>query len=360
MQPLRLDPDDPEAYKDRAKAKIALGDYKGAVSDLDAALGLDPDDPEAYKDRAKAKIALGDYQGAVSDLDAALGLDPDDPEAYKDRAKAKIALGDYKGAVSDLDAALRLDPDDPEAYKDRDMAQAAADGMVLIPAGEFQMGTDEKPTSDKDRILEVYEDNITIFARSRQGRGSQRIGFGDNGWTYSHANEKPVHTVYLDAFYIDKYEVTNAQYKEFVDANPEWSKANIDKRFHDGDYLAQWEGNTYPNWAENHPVVFVSWYAGMAYAEWAGKRLPTEAEWEKAARGGLTGKAYPWGNSIDPSKANYKMDFAGTLPVGTYSPNNYGLYDITGNVWEWCIDEYDSRFLSKFPAPESNRRCKCK
>ena len=297
-------------------------------------------------------MELGDYKGAVSDLDAALRLEPDDAEIYKERAKAKVELGDYKGAVSDLDAALRLEPDDTEAYKNRDMAQAAADGMVLIPAGEFQMGTDEKPTSDVLKAFNTYfgpleRDDLT-------GAFAYVVNFSSHyapvgGYKDSHDNEKPLLTVYLDAFYIDKYEVTNAHYKEFVDANPEWSKTNIDKRFHDGDYLILWEGDTYPNWRANQPVVYVSWYAAMAYAEWAGKRLPTEAEWEKAARGGLIGKAYPWGNSIDASKANYWGGFGGTLPVGTYSPNNYGLYDITGNVWEWCLDAYDPDFYKNSP-----------
>lgn len=187
--------------------------------------------------------------------------------------------------------------------------------MVLIPAGEFQMGND------------VYEN-------------------------------ASVHTVYLDAFYIDKYEVTNAQYKEFVDANPEWSKTNIDLKFrnvHMGGYLNLWERNTYPSGKDDHPVEGISWYAAMAYAKWKGKRLPTEAEWEKAARGGLEGQEYPWGNSIDSTKTNY-MDL--TVPnyaekvstaVGTYPHNGYGLYDMVGNVKEWCLDKYLPSFYEVSP-----------
>ena len=138
--------------------------------------------------------------------------------------------------------------------------------VALIPAGEFQMGG-----SDSD----------------------------------AEVDEHPVHTVDVEAFYIDKYEVTNAQYKKFADANPQWQKDNIPHKFHNGKYLNLWQDNTYPPGKENHPVVYVSWYAAMAYAKWAGKRLPTEAEWEKAARGGVVGIKYPWGDLIDPSKANY-------------------------------------------------------
>lgn len=182
--------------------------------------------------------------------------------------------------------------------------------MVLIPAGEFQLGSDT-----------------------------------------GEANEKPVHTVYIDAFHIDVYPVTNADYKKFVDANPEWCKDNISEKYHDGDYLALWGRNDYPKEKADHPVVYVSWYAAMAYAQWAGKRLPTEAEWEKAARGGLSGKKYPWGDTEDTTKASIQMwkSPPRTTAVGTYPPNRYGLYDMTGNVWQWCLDGYAADFYANSP-----------
>ena len=180
-------------------------------------------------------------------------------------------------------------------------------GMVLIPAGEFQMGSNE---SD---------------------------------------DEKPVHTVYIDAFYMDKYEVTNAQYKIFIQANPQWQKGRISEQYHDDDYLKLWNGNNYPPGKGEHPVVRVSWYAAMAYAKWAGKRLPTEAEWEKAARGGLVGKEYPWGDTIYSIKANYNKNVGDTTPVGRYSPNAHGLHDMSGNVAEWCLDLYKADFYESSP-----------
>ena len=187
---------------------------------------------------------------------------------------------------------------------------SAPEGMVLIPAGEFQMGSNA-PEAEND--------------------------------------EQPVHTVYVDAFFMDKYEVTNLEYQQFVLANPRWGKDRIDGNFHDGDYLAHWTGNDYPGGEANHPVVHVSWYAAVAYSKWAGKRLPTEAEWEYAARGGLSGKNYPWGDDIDSGKANYNLNVDGTTPVGVYPPNGYGLYDMAGNVWEWCLDEYDENFYASSP-----------
>ena len=184
--------------------------------------------------------------------------------------------------------------------------------MMLIPAGEFQMG-------NKGPV--------------EQGPyGPQK-------------DETPLHTVYVDALYIDTYEVTNAEFKKFLDANPEWQKGN--KFPNDETYLGNWEGNTYPEGQGNHPVN-VNWYAAMAYAKWSGKRLPTGAEWEKAARGGLKRRAYPWGDAINPSMANYQVNHF-TVPVGSYKPNMYGLYDMAGNVQEWCLDEYQVDFYKDSP-----------
>jgi len=195
--------------------------------------------------------------------------------------------------------------------------------MILIPAGEFLMGSN------------------------------------------SYKGTKPVHTVYLDAFYMDKYEITNAQFKRFLMANPPWRKSGrLDRRYQHRDYLRDWDGLDYPAGKADHPVVYVSWYAAAAYAQWAGKRLPTEAEWEKAARGGLVGKKYPWGNGrdrdwgVNRDKANcYRTGrrdkWFFTAPVGSFPPNGYGLYDMAGNVWEWCADEFNSDYYSNLTLLDS-------
>ncbi len=175
------------------------------------------------------------------------------------------------------------------------------------------------------------------------------------GSSTGEADESPMHSVYIDDFYMDRYTVTNVQYKTFVDDNPQWCKDRILREYHDGNYLKLWNDENYPIGKGNHPVVSVSWYAAMAYAQWARKRLPTEAEWEKAARGGLVGKTYPWGDSIDSSKANYGNRWDGRIatirltPVGSYPPNGYGLCDMVGNVREWCLDAYQSDFYKHSP-----------
>lgn len=184
-------------------------------------------------------------------------------------------------------------------------------GMTLIPAGEFRMG---------GNAVSAYRD------------------------------EKPVHTVYVNAFYIDKYEVTNEEYKKFVDANPWWRKERILRKYHDGDYLRHWIGNNYPDGKGDHPVTWVSWYAAMAYAQWKGKRLPTEAEWEKAARGGLTYNRYLSRNLINSQTANYGNNVSQTTRVGNYLSNSYGISDMVGNVSEWCLDEYRSYFYANSPS----------
>jgi formylglycine-generating enzyme required for sulfatase activity len=174
------------------------------------------------------------------------------------------------------------------------------DGMTLlyVPAGEFTMGSDS----------------------------------GELG-------EKPVHTVYLDAFWIDQTEVTNEMYAKCVQAGqcnpPGISTINY---FSILSYA-------------KHPVVYVDWKMANAYCSWAGRRLPTEAEWEKAARG--TGAfTYPWGEGIDCDKANFQSSCVGeTSPVGSYEKGKspYGAYDMAGNVWEWVNDWYDDPYYQSSP-----------
>lgn len=165
--------------------------------------------------------------------------------------------------------------------------------MVLVPAGEFTMGS-------------------------------------ENGAD----DEKPVHQVDLDAFYIDTYEVSNVLYKTCVDAGV--CKEPRDVQSHT-------RSNYYDNPRyDNYPVIYVDWYMATAYCEWRGARLPIESEWEKAARG-TVGRTYPWGEGIDCSLSNYGACFGDTTAVGSYESDKspYGVYDMAGNVMEWVADWYD-------------------
>ncbi len=156
-------------------------------------------------------------------------------------------------------------------------------------------------------------------------------------------SEKPVHRVTVAGFYLDRHPITNAQYARFVAETGHQPPKG-------GHPWTRWHGNVPPSGHEDHPVVLVSWSDAQVYCEWSGKRLPTEAEWEKAARGGVEGQRYPWGNDLPMEVANYEDDQGQTTPVGQYPPNGFGLVDMAGNVWEWCADWFDEGYYAVSPA----------
>ncbi len=236
----------------------------------------------------------------------------------------------------------------------------APESMVLIPGGEFSMG------------------------------GVDPTGMMDGG--HENMNDaRPVHRVYVDPFYMDATEVTNDQFAAFVKATGYVTIAEIKpgkEEFPDApeenlfagsvvfsppanavelnNYLQWWNYRKGANWRNplgenssidgkgNFPVVHIAWADAMAYAKWAGKRLPTEAEWEFAARGGASGQLYSWGNLLKPdgklmanifqgqfpAKDIGQDGYVGIAPVKQFAANGYGLYDLAGNVWEWCSDWY--------------------
>ncbi len=186
------------------------------------------------------------------------------------------------------------------------------EGMVLVQAGEFIMGSDYEEASELSRGVDIFLDEEIVFDESKR-------------------------KVYVDAFYIDIYPVTNARYKKFIEAtgypapyvNEDWARPY------------SWENDVYPRGKDDHPVVLVTWEDAQAYVEWAGKRLPTEEEWEKTARG-TDGRYWPWGNNWDKDLANsWEYGPRTTTPVAAYPKgvSPYGCYDMAGNVWEWVEEE---------------------
>ncbi|HET7413614.1 MAG TPA: formylglycine-generating enzyme family protein [Pararhizobium sp.] len=205
--------------------------------------------------------------------------------------------------------------------------------------------------------------------------------------------EQPVHQVRLSAFSIDATSVTNADFGQFVDETGYRTEAEIygySAVFHlavdalDEDLLGRppetpwWLGVAGADWRhpegrrshiedrEAHPVVHVSWNDAAAYCAWAGRRLPTEGEWEYAARGGLSGKRYPWGDELQPTgdwhcniwQGRFPEEdegadgWRGTAPVRSYRPNGYGLWQMVGNVWEWCADWFEPGYYFCSPADD--------
>jgi formylglycine-generating enzyme len=174
-------------------------------------------------------------------------------------------------------------------------------------------------------------------------------------------DERPVHRVFISEFFIGRFPVTQDEYARFVRATghpapvvrdlPLVALGGRDALFRELALPYVWSGDQPPAGHGSHPVVLVSYDDAAAYCAWMSAelgrvtRLPTEAEWERAARAGVDGQRYPWGNDIDPARGNYLTDPAakrlrGTRSTGTYPPNAYGLYDVIGNVWEWVADWY--------------------
>ncbi len=245
--------------------------------------------------RASAMDTLGTLRppAAVPTLIAALESENSEVRGSATLALSNIETTEAIQAVEDLYRKLSIHSTEIRIQR----PTTNYDGMMLIPAGEFQMGNED-----------------------------------------GHPSERPVHAVTLDAFYMDVGPVTVGSYQKFVEAT--------------GYSAPSWESVATNSPTDDHPMILVNWRDAMAYADWAGVRLPTEAEWEYAARGGLVGKTYPWGDE-PPSKrrVNFKKWFGRqTVPVGTCEPNGYGLHNMAGNIWEWCLDTFHPSFYALGPA----------
>ncbi|HXT24399.1 MAG TPA: SUMF1/EgtB/PvdO family nonheme iron enzyme [Candidatus Eisenbacteria bacterium] len=187
--------------------------------------------------------------------------------------------------------------------------------VVLIHGATFQMGIDTREIPHFENVFGI--DHPQLFN-----------------------DELPKHTVTVADFYLDKFLVTNAQFKAFLRINPLWQPQQLPPDLDNGNYLQHWADPGQLNAKPDHPAVNVNWYVATAFCRWADKRLPTEAEWEYAARAG-SGSLFPWGDEPpDKSRANFADHVGTTTPIGTYPPNAFGLYDMAGNVWQFLADDW--------------------
>lgn len=222
--------------------------------------------------------------------------------------------------ILDVDAAQRL------------RSLGASDELVALisPPADPQRGARWTPPIDGQEMVWVSAGLYFLGSPEREeGREA----------------DETQHGVQMDrGFWLDVQEVTNEAYQRFILANPRWQKNQIATDVHDGNYLKDWNGNDFPTGQATAPVVNVSWAAAGAYGVWAGKRLPTEAEWEYAARAG-TSSTYWWGDSFDPNRVSSDASDS-PAPVERRSP--WGLVDMIGGVWEWTSTLYSPTL---FPYP---------
>ena len=216
--------------------------------------------------------------------------------------------------------------------------------LVFLGCGDESSNQDE--TVKDDIIVETGPEKEIVWEKDGKEMVLIPAGSFEMGDHFSEGNEDelPVHRVTLDAFYMDTHEVTVGQFKQFVNQTGY-------------DYDHMWDDVAKYSPGDDYPMIYVNWNDATAYAEWAGKRLPTEAEWEYAARGGLVGQRYVWGDDEKLARdyANYewvegKDKWELCSPVGSFKPNGYGLYDMAGNVLEWCADRYDGNYYTNSPA----------
>ena len=292
-----------------------------------------------------------DYKGALDYYKKAIELDPNRSSLHWYVAGVYWKLDNHAKAMEHLESCRRLMPQAPEELNEVD---------DFIGKLMEYLSVEEKREVAKKRVngrreimenaLKVYKDKweeITLVPSGEFLMGSREEDFIPE--------EMPQHAVILDAYYIDRYEVTNAQYWEFLDyimKTGDHSKCStsepINKSHLPGNSFRGYEYKYY-NYPD-YPVTRVDWYDAYAYAAWAGKRLPTEAEWEKAARG-TDGRRFPWGNVWEIKFCNVGTD--GNLPVtvGSFEDGNsvYGCYDMTGSVSEWCEDWYHPEYYLSSP-----------
>jgi formylglycine-generating enzyme required for sulfatase activity len=309
---LRLKPDDEHAHNNLGVAFAEKGAYDSAITEYREALRLKPDDEYAHNNLGVALVARGDYGAAIVEYREALRLDPRHEEAHAGLGLALAGKGDYDAAIAELREALRLNPNDRAA---RDGLRSAVKAKrTAVTAGPRPGPVRDNP---KDGLAYVWIPPSTFIMGCSPGDSE------------CDDDEKPAHQVTLSkGFWMGQAEVTVGAYERF--ARETGSPMPREPDFPGGPLNSGWNN-------QSMPIVDVTWYEAQAYCTWAGGRLPSEAEWEYAARGGSTEARYGPLDEIAWYGENSGSSFH---EVGQKRPNRLGLLDMLGNVSEWVGDWY--------------------
>ncbi|CAD5928663.1 Formylglycine-generating enzyme [Planktothrix tepida] len=341
-------------YK-RGQNHCQKGEYSTAIDDFTQVLLLETNSPDANYNRGLAYSKLGQYQSAIEDYNQSLQLNPNYAEAYNNRGNAYYKLGEYEKAITDYNSCLALNPNLPGVAHNRDVVQGVWDEKCR----QEQMETEIKRQEEEEKHLQEREFKFDVITVNVLGKETKlehcraeffKEDLGNNislemvsipGGTFMMGSpeddtEKPIHPVNIAAFSMAKYPITQAQWQAIMGNNPSSFKG------------------------ANRPVECVTWYQAQEFcqrlSQKTGKtyRLPSEAEWEYACRAGTT-TPFHFGETITVDLANYDAnDSYASAPTGTYRqqttdvgsfpPNAFGLYDMHGNVWEWCADPWRSNY----------------
>ncbi len=320
-------------------------------------------DTEELKELLKGHIEKADqlreeayYEDALAEYLKVLELAPSDPSLHYKLGGVYWQLGDKKSALKHLDKSLKLIPYENTAARER--IERYVDTLEVAEIGLKPKEKEERQREKEGRRAEIMakglEENrakwseMAIIPAGSFVMGSK---FREEMSQNARLEETPQKEVYLDAFYIDKYEVTNAEYWEFLQYirnTGDHSKCYQDEPKNKDHTPEKWYEDRYFDHPD-FPVVRVDWYDAYAYAAWAEERLPSEAEWEKAARG-TDGRRFPWGDVFSASRVNWGA--TGSLTVGSYTEGDsvFGCHDMAGGVIEWCSDWFDRYYYKRGPA----------
>ena len=323
----------------------------------------------AFENQGKDFTSRGRYDEAEKAYRNSLKLNPNnkkietalaDVEEQRLRSSIERTTGQLERAVDNdklkekyqlANKLAELDPGNPLANTVmegalKELGELRREAEKMRSMGQFKQAADY---FQKIYDIEGSEDARQKWQKYARWAPPPRMTFLPQGSFKRGRNNvrdaRPAHEVFISNFFIDQYEVTNAEFKEFIDAKPEWHPSNISPDLHDGNYLKHWVNGAPTARDANRPVTYVSWFAANAYAKFRGKRLPTEAEWEKAAAGNTTKQKFWWGDYSDAKMAVYEF-YPEKQPaeVGSFPANGYSVHEILGNVNEWVVDAYDPKF----------------